>query len=440
MTPVNGKSRRSQMFLQARRSDKNIFLDALNFFDGFQVWATMPADMVGFVREVGKPFFVDPMSYVFPLPTKQLLNEDETKLKPAVLKLAANYSDLVASTISNRSITSADLIEQLEVLDELVAKSLMYQRTKFDTPEPNLFNSHYDKYDRLAEGGVDVPHETTATTPFTLIPPYFHFHSTDDSWYTTTLRCARMARKFLRPGETSYPVLLMDKSCLKQPSLNRIIKDFGGSNADGFIIWINGLKEEDATPTDIAGLSALISGLSLNGRPVYKLYGGFLSVLLSDSGLDGFSTSVTSKTAYSVRSYGGYGKAAQPKFYIPRLHRNYPIEEAAHIMRAYPFLKCDCLVCQQAYAGNMDRFVSRMVISGCVENHFLNVRKAEMDEAASGSREMFTRIDDTLSRLSADVSDEIKHLRNWQSVFSTATPGMPLVHDIPKAAAAFRAM
>lgn len=417
---------RPQMFLQARKTDKNIFLDGLHFFDGFQVWATMPTPMVNFVRDVGKPFFVDPMSYIFPLPTKQLMDKEESKLRPAVTRLATTYSDLIASTLSQRSITSQDILSQLSTLEELVEKCLDYQRTKFDTTEPSLFNANYDKYDRLAGEGFDVPHTNNTLAPFTLIPPYFHFQDVGDPWYTATLRCARIAKKFIRSGESLTPVLLLSKRCLNPVALTQILKDFGGTNADGFILWVNGMLEEDARPTDIANLTTLVSGLSQKGRKVYKLYGGFLSVLLHDHGLAGFSTSVTTKTAHSIRSYGGYGKAPKPKFYIQRLHRSYPLEEAAQIIRAHRFLACDCRICQQAYGKNLER-IDSMATPGYCENHFLNVRKDEIDAVHThGTQPLFDEMEDTLRRLGSDASEAI-HLAYWRTALAGASSNPAMI-------------
>lgn len=434
---------RPQMFLQARSTDKNIFLDALQYFDGFQVWATMPTSMVDWVREVGKPFFVDPMSYVFPLPTKQLMDKDETKLRPCITKLASNYSDLIANTLSQRSITSQDILSQLSTLEEIVSRCLQYQRTKFDTAEPELFNANYEKYDRLAGQGITVPHVNNAVAPFTLLPPYFLFHDVGDPWYTATLRCARIARKFTKAGESLSPVLLLGKSCLNPIAVAKIIKDFKDADVDGFILWINALSEEDAKPSHIASLSALISGLSQNGRTVYKLYGGYLSLLLHNQGLTGFSTSVAVKTGYSVRSYGGYAVPAKPKFYIPLLHRSYPLEEASQIIRAHPFLACGCLVCLQSYGGDLDRMVSQMTNTGYCENHFLNARRGELDRIQSyGVQPVVAEIDDTLARLGSDAS-EAEHLGNWRTAISTTLPATRMIPP-PKprspAAAAFTAI
>lgn len=425
------KTARSQMFLQAGKTDKNIFLDGLGFFDGFQVLATVPTTMLNFVRDVGKPFFVDPMSYIFPLPTKQLMDKEEAKIRPAVIRLATTYSDLIASTLSQRSITSQDILSQLSTLEEIVEKCLQYQRTKFGTAQPNLFNANYDKYDLLAGEGFDVPHANCSLDPFTLIPPYFHFQDVGDPWYTATLRCARIAKKFVRSGESLSPVLLLSKRCLNPIALAQILKDFGNTDADGFILWINGMVEEDARPTDIVNLISLVSGLSQKGRKVYKLYGGFLSVLLNDYGLTGFSTSVTTKTAHSVRSYGGYGKAPKPKFYIQKLHRSYPLEEAAHIIGAHRFLACTCLICKQAYGSNLDRIAS-MATPGYCESHFLNVRRDEIDAIHSrGAQPLFDEMEDTLRRLGSDASEAL-HLAHWRMAMSgtSAAPATSHTTDL----------
>jgi hypothetical protein len=318
-------------------------------------------------------------------------------------------------------ITAEELLAQLEALEALTANVLDYQRQRFHEGDTNLFNPYYDKYAAFEATGESVPHVATAQDPWVLIPPFFHFNSTEDSWYAASLRCARIGVKERRDGEKVFATIFCSPTLLGAPGdMERVIEEYSQSGLDGYFIWVNGLAEEKVSYRRLAALARFIEGLNTRtDKPVYKLYGGFLSVLLGGWGLAGFSCDLSYKTHRDIFRYGWAPPQPKHRFYIPRLHRSYPLDEAEVLLRQFPFLGCACDLCGQAYGKNLNGFTSGMSQAGYCEAHFLNVRRREIQHAARfGLPSCLKDLRETVARLATGDAEMSAHLKVWVHLLS----------------------
>jgi len=411
------------MFLHPRPNDKKVVLNALDDFDGFQIGASVPASMMSFVRDVGRPFFVDPMLYMFTLPPAAVKNDKTGEIRASLSSLARRYGSLLSDNLGKQILTAADFTQKLDVLHEITQNVLEYQRTKLETGEAPLFNPYYNKYADLEKAGKKVAHTTSATTPWVLMPPFFYFDNTDDPWYTTTLACARLANRYIQSGEKLFPVIFTGRNLLEDPeAIKRVITDFSDNSFKGIFIWLNAVDEESAPIERLAGLAQLVAGLRAQGKVVFKLYGGYFSSTLHHCGLEGFSCSLNYRTSRNVFLYKwGAPAMPKPKFYIPRLHRVYPLEEADQLLRMFPFLRCKCGLCSETYGENPNEFITAMKKPSHCELHFLNSRRHELQTVQAGLPAVLEEFDDTLSQMKKDATG-VRHLSRWRTMLRDIIP------------------
>ena len=411
-----------QMFLQPRSKDKRIVAEALGHYDGFQVSATVPAATLSHIRDIGKPFFVDPMAYMFALPPDATIDPKTQKVRSGVSVLANRYGSLLKTIAGKRALSAGDFLKYRDAIDEVTDNALAYAREKLGAGDINLFNPYLDKYAQLAMDGDDIPHSSTAITPWALIPPYFHFSDIDSDWYRVSLACARAAVRHKRDREALFPTIFMSPDILDfKGNIDQILLDFDEPSFDGYFIWINDFSEEGASPERLANLIRLVSGLKALGKRVFKFHGGFFSILIHDLGLDGFSCGLGGRTDRNVFSYKWVApkKPILPKFYVPSLHRVYPLEEAAQLMKMFPFLRCQCAACSESYGNNLDAFTNQMKEPGYCERHFLNVRKQEVVAALAGTSAMVEQLSETISQFTRKNAPGTRHLTKWRELLAS---------------------
>lgn len=410
-----------RMFLQPRTKDKRVVTEALGHFDGFQVSATVPASTLSYVRDIGKPFFIDPMAYMFVLPPDAIIDPKTQKVRTGVSALASRYGSILTKSVGKRPLSVKELLEQEDAIEEITRNALDYEREKLEAGDINLFNPYLDKYAQLALDEDEVPHTPTAITPWALIPPYFHFSDVQDEWYRASHGCARAAAQFKRDTELVFPTIFMSRDLLDHAeAIDAIIADYDDSDYDGYFIWVNDFSEEGASALRLANLMRLVQGLSATGRPVFKFHGGFFSILMQGFGLEGFSCSLSGRTDRNIFAYKWAAPKTPilPKFYVPGLHRVYPLDEAAQLMKMFPFLRCNCAACEQSYGGNLDRFHDRMKETGRCERHFLNARRQELRAAQAGTAHLAAQLTETIAQFAKGNSPGARHLIKWRDLIA----------------------
>lgn len=408
------------ILLRPQNKDKRVLQQADGLYHGLHVSASLPGFMTDFVRELGKPFIVDPATYIFMLRPKRVLDPKKGGTRPGVARLAEKYGSPFQDAVGKRSLTAADFPEGAAATDESVRRVLQYQKAKFSGQLTLALDPYYEKY--TLDGAVPQPGAAPPlNSPYFLVPPYFPFRRVGDPWYALSLRLADRALALKEEGDRIAPTLLLAGEVLEdQAQVAQIVSHYGGRSFDGTLLWVNDFREEWESKARLKGLVALVQGLAAKGRPVFKLFGGYFSVLLFAKGLSGFSCGLGYGSSKNAYAYGAGGGKSNPKFYVPRLHRSLELGDAERLLRAYPDLRCACKVCRNVYAADMNRF-SEMVQSGRCQSHFLNARRAETKAfLADGLERCLRGIRPTIEAYKDNLLVDVKPLQVWSEVLSGA--------------------
>lgn len=176
-----------------------------------------------------------------------------------------------------------------------------------------------------------------------MIAPYFYGENTTSPWYKITKELLRRALE-LQSKTPVFGVVCVPKDVLTDVAeRNQIIADY--SKAKGILIWISEFRDNiRQSKSTIQGFVDLVYGLTKPRRPVYSLYGGFPSLLLTSKGLTGVTQGLCygdSKSAEQIPSQG----PPPSRFYIPFSRTKRPLVEARSMYAQKPRQPCDCPEC-----------------------------------------------------------------------------------------------
>jgi len=384
-------TRRPQLLIQAGSQNQRVLRGAPGAFEGLHVSAHAGPSTVDFVRSSVLPKIVDPMTSLFRVRPKQLLDPKTGKLKAPVARLVTRYGHPFEEVAGKRKLDPEDLAGEAGV--RAVEAILQHQRGRFGSPPQLVMFDTASKYFRW---GQPQDEASSGQDRRLLLAPFFYVTSLTDPWLQVDLEMSRLALRERRSDEDVLaavhfrPGLLTDSA-----AIDLLVETWAREPVDGYVVWPDGLKEEETTGDNADGLVRLIEGLAATGKPVTKLYGGFLSVLLWRRGLSGFSCGLNGTTYRSSFAFGGRPAGGRPpkKYYIPRLFRSYPLVEARAIIEGNRSLRCHCYVCEEK-VGDDFAMLEEMTEPGLVESHFLNCRRAEIDRVvASDARQLRNWLD-----------------------------------------------
>jgi len=393
--------------------EKDILKTARQAYDGILVAAnlieTFDSSVPSFIRGLEKPFVIDPMVYAFVQPIKYIMTPKDSKIKRSFIEISDKYGSIVQREIGKRPISWQDLQSDPRNVEELTRNVLNYQLQRLKRPPS--FANYYKDFELL------LPQ----VEPEVLIPPYFYFKDTQDPWYTVSLQFAREASDVKQQGWKIFPVILIPPQLLeKQHEFEIIVRDYTSDSYDGFFIWVNDFKEENASFNQLEGLVKLVAALSSFRKPVIKLYGGYFSALLSHIGLTGFSFGLGYGSSKNAFAYSRAGGALKPLYYVSELHRFLNLTKAEALLRRYPRLICDCPTCKAVISSNLVNF-SGMWDANRAAQHFLNVRLKELNDLSQGEivsplTYLQQSIQNFDQQLLAGVN--IDNLRKWHRILS----------------------
>lgn len=417
---TNAAGNAPQIFLRASTKEKRVIGEASahGYFHGLHLSATLPGFMVDFVRSLGRPFFIDPVLYQF-IWNKKGLKNDKGFIKPSVKKIADKYGDPVKKHAGRRPLKPDDFTSDWKRIDDMVANIMEFQNNILTTGQQTL-DAYYDKYDIIDDEEEEEPIPAADPKPWALVAPYLPFKELDDPWYEVTLKLALKAAEQSDGADPLYPVILIPPNILENTDdIKRICDDYAAGEFSGYFIWVNKFSENNVNGEKASGLIELVRRLSSDGKPVYKLFGGYLSTLLHQHGLTGFSCGIGYGDSKNVYAYPGGGRGSgQPRYYIPRLHRSLELADAERLIREYPDLACRCEVCRSIYGDSIDKF-PEMKESGRCQSHFMNSRQREitliMEKGTEAAvKEMLSTADEFRDNELVDVGN----LATWAQAIS----------------------
>jgi len=390
-----------------------------DYYDGVvvsgHIAAYVRASVTSFLEFAGKPFFVDPVTYLL-AGDDACIKRDDGKLKKSIEKLSGEYGQIVRRTIQEekRTLKPADFIRDgkwnQEFIGEFVSNVLRFQRELMATKTQKSIQDLLEMAgDRDVRG--DAPKE-----PSFLVAPYFCVDSLDSIWYRISLKLAKEAR--VEAGETPvFGVVCIDGDILgSKDGIHRIVSDW--EDMDGILVWISRFK--DSHPRrggSLDGYVRLLRGLLESGRPVYVLHGGFPSFLMLKNGLKGVCSGVCYseyKNAVATRAGGPAGT----RYYVPFAKVKIQLQDARRMYASHASSLCSCELCNSVRkemtgadrGATVSAYFRKMEIGGNLREHYAVSRFSEVREIKNSS------LAETLGR--------------WRSEWKKAEPLGPENYDL----------
>jgi len=390
LEPTKGPS----VFIRFGIQRKKAFLrDVSRSFDGL----VLPANVLLYqyrstpsvVFMCNKPFFVDPMSYVFGQPYeefKRRVKEGSPRFKPSFEKL-----------MSGHGLTPADflpydykaLLRHLGTrgnnLEVFVENALGFQRER-------VWATLQDASDLMTDE-QRASLDQARFRPAFLIPPYFlYLPPTDRGIPPTTDLNSRVLDLCWQNRDKwgdIFPTVFLRRQHLDAQYRKGILALYKKNPFPGYCVWIDDFDERESTEADVRGLVELTRALAGDGRQVVMLYGGFFSMLLYYFGM----TSVCHGLAYgesrSIGATAQQGSGPAPiRYYVLELHRFLTLENALTVLRQRPDLLCNCPACRRIVRGNAERVTLYQEEEAMAEVHFLYNRNQERTLIAESPKDL----------------------------------------------------
>lgn len=374
-----------------------------------------------FVGSLGKPYFIDPMTYIFandPAHLKRFVKDKDTgrtkrdhagrkkkgDVKRSYSKLIyEEYQGVIQTVVdAGRPLAPNDLSAGT-LLADFVKSVVTFQTTKLaEIPEK------YRKYAKYAER-AGKPINADGNPPMCVVAPYFPtttLHSR--GWHATNLRLIAETKKQVS-GLPVFAVVLAEPQVLSC-GIKQIATDYTNAGADGFLLWPDGFSSDQ----DVAALKIVFSAvrtLSSGGRTTILMYGDAFALALHFAGLAGFSCGICYGEKKGSTQDTDVEGAIPPRYYIGRLKKKVVIEtEARRIPIAeYDDLVCECeICCRKPDPASLNDTESR--------EHFMLVRADELAKLRGGlSQADFAKsLRDAFDQHADNpLLQPIGHLRNW---------------------------
>lgn len=388
-----------------------------NMFAWGQSWISV------FLRKTGKPFFIDPMTYVFAKDPSLIVHNGSIRKSYGALKDWLDWK--VKEVAGRRPLRPQDFGKSVnkEEIEKFVLKVLEFQR-RVPRVDDKLQRS-LEKYGEMM--GEDLL--GTRLSPEMYLSPYFHATDPLDPWYRITIECAHAARE-AESYEPLVPVLCLSESFISdQSGREQICRDLSGFELCA--LWISGLDEYTASIESLSALKQLVEELADQKINVINMHGGYLSLLLYLSGMGltccgpGYGES---KTADQLATGGGF----PDRYYIPAARRTVVEANARVFLSRNPEFLCDCEVCREVslslgvdphsadFQEKLDRFFQEM--RGVkARMHYIRCRAEE--SAKVGISEP-NAIKDELLHCKSSLEDASsnalgvpsEHLKRWASI------------------------
>lgn len=380
------------------------------------------------INYINKPFFIDPMTYIFTrgniksYVTKD--SDDKAKFKMSIEKMADEYGILEHFSQNDyRPLTEEDFND--DFINDFCIKSLEFQKGKVH----DQTESAYKKYSKiLSELDLSVM-QAKDHQPLVYTPPYFYMDKVGGSWHDINIK---LAKKTLSldgmTRDTVAPVILTKAANLTEELLTSY-KPFST-----VLLWISDLDESspNESATHIEKLEKYRKFIDLakkENMKVINLYGSYYSAILTTVGLEAFSNGIFYGEYKShVSKVGGGGPPI--RFYISKLHRFYLVPTTLAILNAAPELFEFEPPETKTLLGNNQNNVAEMLNKkngAMAQKHFLWARKQELQDLN----------DRTISDISLDLSNDYNsygsavanihtdaplHLKAWSSALNNTEP------------------
>jgi len=321
--------------------EKNLLFNCKSRYHGVVVGAHILAFgrnwISTFLKELDKPFFIDPITYVFPFDLFHIRNK-EGDLRKSYELLIERYGDVIQSTLGNDRSLSVDDLSDPDKIDNFSKSVIDFQRNVFVEETPS--QKSISEYAELL--GDEAMRETHY--PEFLVSPCFYVENINDPWYELSLRVSKTSIKYKNDLDLYAMICISNEMLQDNNMLSKIISDYEGF--DGYILLISGFDEYKKGKETLEGFIQMVSKLSEYEKPIINLYGSYFSLLSSKFGLSAISSGIgmgESKDLMSKTTGGRYTK----RYYIPTSKSIATETDARSYYSENPDLLCTCGICKK---------------------------------------------------------------------------------------------
>lgn len=324
-----------------------------------------------------KGFFIDPITYAFQYEIRLLKSKSKPlgkeNIKKSINKLIEVYGAPITHVLEGKPIVVSDF-NDIEVKMSFCERVLSFQ---YDLVYNHIKENDLQKYlDYIAP---DQASNIPQLRPKFLIAPYFYLDAQDPNWSKWLELNVDFACRSVSIAESNcggievFAQIVMSKSMLSNDNfIEQIATKYNTVNCKGFTIWIDDFNEKDADLCELKGFVKLLS--LLNSKPVYNMYGGYFSILLTHKKLrllSGVSHGLEYGESRQVYPVGG-GIPVSKYYYMP-LHQRLDFTKAYYLLEYAQIIDiqqedwgssekyfrdiCKCEQCKTVIGSKMINFV-----------------------------------------------------------------------------------
>lgn len=405
--------------------EKSLFEDMKEYYSGIVIGAHFAAFYPDwsptFLSKVRKPFFIDPMTYVFARNLDNIKKEDN--FKKSYEKLINVFEKNIRVILEKRQLIPRDfLVTNTKLIEEFTKSIINFQK--------NIFKA-LPSQQSILEYAEILGKTAKAPTLLFLTTPYFYFTSIDDPWYEISIKIAKHSIKLKKEHEL-YVILCFSKELLcNEEDIDRIVKDYTGF--DGYLIWISDFDEKNESEEYLSGLKILVEKLSEFKKPIYTLYGEFFSLLLSKFGLAGYSRGISYGESKSVDAVVTGGRPPR-RYYLSLFHTNLSETIARTFFSDNPNLLCTCRICSDILKSikstdnikTVSQFFDNIDFPKEAKQHFMIAHTKEMQRVSKSSLDDLKKELKKQYEICEKLNPKIygvpyKHIKRWEEVLGLHT-------------------
>ena len=349
-----------------------------------------------------KGFFIDPITYAFQNKI-ELLNSNSTvtgksSIKKSVQKLIEVYDYPIKNVEKGHPVVVDDFKDNNLNL-EFCRRVLSFQ---YDLVYEHINSNDLEKY--LEYVAADQIKNIPQLRPKFLIAPYFYIDISDPMWkewlklnVNFVNLSTDLSKKDYNEKSIFAQIVINKQTLLCDEAVDLIAESYCGLECFGYTIWIDDFAENEATAEELSACIKLLK--KLNKKPIFNMYGGYFSILLTNKDLrllSGVSHGLEYGESRKVYPVGG-GVPVSKYYFLP-LHQRLDFTKAFYLLeyeniidtekpdwgdsgRYYEEI-CKCQQCRKVIKDKMINFVefeSREFYEIHKSNKVLRRKKASPD-------------------------------------------------------------
>lgn len=358
-----------------------------------------------FINDLGKPFFIDPVSYAFQFPLDRISRENA--LKKSFSQLLEVYGEPILEAVSSgRTVQPQDFNE--DNIATMIENVFEFQR--------NIAKPMSSSQKTLLEFEEWLDEKKQEEEPEFLLLPYFWFDSPETDWYDLNVKILEQSRDYSEQLPV-YAVVCMGKEIYSQEEwISKALSDF--QKAEGILLWISDFDEYRMDSPSLISFLNFVGRLS-EKKKVIMMYGSFFSIIASKFGLAGVSPGIGMSESKSVEDQPTGGVFSK-KYYVPQAKTMANEADARAFYADNPDALCTCEICQGNRIVNVEgthEFFDQLSPIDAKKHYCIcrdsEVKEIEYSDIGGIETMLLSNIEFCNERIGNLYNIPFKHLARW---------------------------